>query len=293
MFKLNNLNYSAQRKLMIVLFSVIPIVLLVTFCYYPLVRMIEYSFTDWDGFAKTFKFVGIKNYITIFSKPEYLQVFSSSIYYFLATFVQMAIALYFATILSFNVKFKNFFKGVLFFPYLLNGVAIGFIFLYFYQPDGTLDTVMKVVGLGDYTQLWLGNPNIINISLATTSIWRYMGGNFVIFLGAIQSIDSEIYEAAEIDGANRWMQFKHIIIPNIKRIVVLNIILGISGALSVFEIPYIMTSGANGSKTFVIQTLDTAFKYQKLGLACAMAIVLLLISITVTLIQKKFLSEEA
>ncbi|GFP78325.1 carbohydrate ABC transporter permease [Clostridium fungisolvens] len=292
MFKVSKMSYNAQKKLIIVLFSVVPVALLLIFCYYPLVRMFEYSFTDWNGISKDFNIVFFDNYKTIFSKSEYFKVFKTSIYYFLATFVQMAIALYFATILSFKVKFKNFFKGAIFFPYLLNGVAIGFIFLYFFQPNGTLDTIMKAVGLGNYTQLWLGNPNIINISLAFTSIWRYMGGNFIIFLGTIQSIDGEIYEAAEIDGANRWRQFISIILPNIKRIVVLNIVLGINGALSVFEIPYIMTQGANGSKTFVIQTLDTGFKYQKLGLACSMAIVLLLISISVTLIQKKFLSEE-
>jgi multiple sugar transport system permease protein len=286
------MSYNAQKKLIIVLFSVVPVALLLIFCYYPLVRMVEYSFTDWNGISKDSNVVFFDNYKTIFSKSEYFKVFKTSIYYFLATFVQMAMALYFATILSFKVKFKNFFKGAIFFPYLLNGVAIGFIFLYFFQPNGTLDTIMKAVGLGNYTQLWLGNPNIINISLAFTSIWRYMGGNFIIFLGTIQSIDGEIYEAAEIDGANRWRQFISIILPNIKRIVVLNIVLGINGALSVFEIPYIMTQGANGSKTFVIQTLDTGFKYQKLGLACSMAIVLLLISISVTLIQKKFLSEE-
>ncbi|GKU27333.1 carbohydrate ABC transporter permease [Clostridium folliculivorans] len=292
MFKVSKMSYNAQKKLIIVLFSIVPVALLLIFCYYPLVRMVEYSFTDWNGISKDFNIVFFDNYKTIFSKSEYFKVFKTSIYYFLATFIQMAIALYFATILSFKVKFKNFFKGAIFFPYLLNGVAIGFIFLYFFQPNGTLDTIMKAVGLGNYTQLWLGNPNIINISLAFTSIWRYMGGNFIIFLGTIQSIDGEIYEAAEIDGANRWRQFISIILPNIKRIVVLNIVLGINGALSVFEIPYIMTQGANGSKTFVIQTLDTGFKYQKLGLACSMAIVLLLISISVTLIQKKFLSEE-
>ena len=89
-----------------------------------------------------------------------------------------------------------------------------------------------------------------------------------------------------MDGANRWNQFKYIIIPGIKEILFLNIILGVSGSLSVFDIPYIMTSGSNGTNTFVIQTIDTAFKYNKLGLASAMAIILLLIVIVVTVIQR-------
>ena len=252
--------------------------------------MFYYSFTKWDGFGAK-KFIGLENYIKIFTDPEYFSVFRVSLYYFLATFVQMGLALYFATILSFKVRFQNFFKGILFFPYLLNGVAIGFIFLFFFRPDGTLDTLLTAIGLGEHIQLWLGNPDIINISLAGTSVWRYMGFNFIIFLGAISSIDSEIYEAAQIDGANKWHQFIYIIFPSIKMIIQLNLILAISGALSAFEIPYIMTGGSNGSKTFVIQTVDTAFKYSKIGLGSAMAVVLLLIVIGVTVVQKRFFKE--
>ncbi len=292
MFKLPNVNYKTQRRIIIVAFSTVPLLLLLVFSYLPVMKMFQYSVTNWNGFSNQSEFVGLENYKTIFTNPEYFSVFKVSLYYFFATFVQMGLALYFATILSFKVKFKNFFKGVIFFPYLLNGVAIGFIFLYFFRPDGTLDTLLNLVGLGQYAQLWLGNPDIINISLAGTSVWRYMGFNFIIFLGAIQSISGEIYEAAEIDGANRWHQFRYIILPSIKRIVELNVILAISGAISVFEIPYIMTGGSNGSNTFVIQTVDTAFKYSKVGMASAMAVVLLIIVVIVTIIQKKVFGDK-
>ncbi len=287
-----NLSYKTQRKVIIVAFSLIPVVLLFTFAYLPVFNMFKYSFTDWNGYSKSYDYVGLENYKTIFTDSKYFTVFKVSLYYFAGSFVQLALALYFATILSFNVRFKNFFKGILFFPYLLNGVAIGFIFLFFFRPDGTLDTLMQSIGLGAYTQGWLLNPKIINISLAGASLWRYMGFNFIIFLGAISSIGKDVYEAAEIDGANRWHQFRHIILPSIKSIVQLNMILAISGAISAFDIPYIMTSGSNGSNTFVIQTVTTAFKYNKLGLASAMAVVLLFIVIIVTLLQKLLIKEE-
>jgi len=287
-----NLSYNTQRKIIIFAFSFIPVALLFTFAYLPVFNMFMYSFTNWNGYSKNFDFVGLDNYRTIFTDSKYFTVFKVSLYYFAGSFVQMGIALYFATILSTNVRFKNFFKGVLFFPYLLNGVAIGFIFLIFFRPDGTLDTLLQALGLGAYTQGWLLNPNIINISLAGASIWRYMGFNFVIFLGAISSISKDIYEAADIDGANRWHQFRHIILPSIKSIVQLNLILSISGAISAFDIPYIMTGGSNGSNTFVIQTVTTAFKYNKLGLASAMAVVLLFIVILVTLLQRIFIKED-
>ena len=282
----NRLSYSTQRKIIIFSFSLVPVLLLITFAYLPVINMFQYSFTDWNGFSKVKNYVGFENYTRLFTDPEYFVVFKVSLYYFVATFLQMGLALYFATILSFKVKFQNFFKGVLFFPYLLNGVAIGFMFLFFFRPEGTLDTVLSAIGLGEYVQLWLGNPDIINFSLAGTSVWRYMGFNFIIFLGAISSIPAEIYEAAEIDGANKWQQFKYIIIPSIKRILQLNLILAISGAISAFEIPFIMTGGSNGSMTFVIQTVDVAFKFGKVGLASAMAVVLLIIVIIVTLLQQ-------
>ncbi|WP_433946920.1 carbohydrate ABC transporter permease [Paenibacillus sp. SN-8-1] len=286
------MSYNNQRKIIIIAFSLIPVVLLFTFAYLPVINMFKYSFTNWNGYSDHYKWVGFKNYKTIFTDPKYFTVFKVSLYYFVATFVQMGLALYFATILSFKVRAKNFFKGVLFFPSLLNGVAIGFIFLFFFKPDGTLDTILKFLGLSSLSQGWLLNPNIINISLAGASIWRYMGFNFIIFLGAISSVGKDVYEASDIDGANKWHQFRHIIIPSIKRIVQLNLILGISGAISAFDIPYIMTGGSNGSNTFVIQTVDVAFKYSKLGLASAMAVVLLFIVVIVTVIQNMLSKKE-
>jgi len=291
LFKFSNLSYRAQRRLIIFFFSLVPVTLLIVFAYLPVVSMFRLSLTDWNGYSLEKTFVGLDNFKKIFTTPEYFSVFKVSLYYFVATFVQMGLALYFATILSFNVRMKGFFKGILFFPSLLNGVAIGFIFLFFFRPDGTLDTLLHALGLHNLP-LWLGNPDIVNISLAGTSIWRYMGFNFIIFLGAIASIDREIYEAADIDGANRWHQFLYIILPSIKMILQLNLILAISGAISAFDIPYIMTSGSNGSETFVIKTVDVAFKYGKFGLGSAMAVVLLLIVIIVTLIQRLAIKEE-
>ena len=139
---------------------------------------------------------------------------------------------------------------------------------------------------------WLGKPDIANFSLAGVSIWRYMGLNFVLFLGAIQSVPSELYEAAGIDGASKWQQFRYIIAPSIRPIIGLSLILAIAGSLAVFEIPFIMTGGANGTKTFVIQTIDLAFKFNKVGLASAAAIVLLVIILIVTWIQRVLIPDE-
>lgn len=266
--------------------------LLITFTYVPVANMLWYSFHSWDGLDPAMEPVGLSNYVRVFTDERYWRVFLVSLYYFAASFIQIGLALYFATVLSFSVRFRNFFKGVLFFPYLLNGVAVGFVFLYLFQPDGTLDTVLRLVGLEDATRYWLGDPDIANISLSATSVWRFMGLSFVLFLGAIQSIPTEIYEAAEIDGATRWHQFRFIIVPGIKRIISLSFILAISGSLSVFEIPFIMTGGANGTRTFVIQAYETAFQFRQMGLASAMAVVLLAVVLVVTWVQRRIAPDE-
>ena len=290
-FSSSSFTYKRQKVLIGTLFLIVPLALLLVFTYLPAINMFIYSFWKWDGLGSFDKYVGLQNYIDIFSKPEYFSVFSVSLYYFVGSIVQIALALYFATLVSFNVRFKNLFKGILFFPSLINGVAIAFTFLYFFQPDGGLDTVVKTFGVHT-PPLWLGDRGLINISLTGVSIWRYMGFNFVLFVGAIQSIPAEIYEASELDGAGRWQQFRYIILPGIRLIVTLNLILSVRGALSVFEIPYVMTSGMNGSTTFVIQTVNTAFKLNKVGLASAMAIVLLVLIVIVTIFQNVVLNEK-
>jgi len=265
--------------------------LLLLFTYWPALNLFYFSVTDWDGIDLEKNFIGLDNYVEVFTDPRIFSVFGVSLYYFAASFAQMAIALYFATILSFSTRFSSLFRGILFFPYLINGVAIGFVFLYLFQPGGTLDTVLGWFGMVDPPQ-WLGDPDIVNWSLSGTSVWRYTGMNFVLFLGAIQSIPHDLYEAADLDGASRWQQFWAIIFPGIRRVIGLSFILAISGSLAVFEIPFIMTGGANGSATFVIQTLQTAFTFRNVGLASAMAVVLLAIVLVVTWIQRKVFPDE-
>ncbi|MEU2776718.1 sugar ABC transporter permease [Streptomyces sp. NPDC007162] len=280
-----------SRRLTPWLFLLAPLALLITFTYAPLVNMLAYSFTDWDGVSPELHYTGAHNYAEIFTRPDLFEVFLVSGYYLVASAVQIVAALYFATVLSFDVRFRNFFKGVLFFPSLINGVAIGFVFLYFFQDGGTLDSVLALFGVHT-DHAWLGTPVSANTSLAGVSVWRYLGLNFVLFLGAIQSIPGELYEAAELDGAGRWQQFRHIIAPGIRPVVTLTVILSVSGSLSVFEVPYIMTGGATGTETFVTQTVKLAFQYNKTGLASAAAVVLLLIVLAVTWLQRRLVPDD-
>ncbi|UOY92238.1 sugar ABC transporter permease [Ectobacillus sp. JY-23] len=288
---MSKLSYKAQRYIILFSFLLIPLTLLVTFTYYPATQLFYYSFTSWDGLSPEKNWVGLGNYKEIFSSSDMFKVFGTSIYYFIGGLVQLALALYFAVILNSKVRGKNFFKATLFLPFIMNSVAIALIFTVFFDPKGTLNSFLTLLGLEYWKQSWLGNPDLINYSLAFTSIWRYMGLNLIIFFGVLQSIPQDVYEAAKIDGASEWQQFRYITLPSIRRILELNMILTISGAISVFEIPFIMTKGANGSMTFVIQTVDTAFRFSNIGLASAMAIVLLAVVVVVISLQRILLKE--
>lgn len=288
----SSLSYKKQKTIISVLFLLVPVGLVLLFTYYPAVSMLFYSFTKWDGMGDA-KFIGLDNYAKILSTPDYWKPLTVSIYYFVASFLQIGAAVGIAYLLSFGCKGADLFKSVYFFPSLINSVAIGFMFLIVLTPKtGTLDQILNMIGLGSLIKPWLEDPDIVNISLAGVSMWRYIGNNIVMFAAAMASISPDILEAARVDGANRWQQLKSIVIPGISTILGLQLFLAITGSLSAFEIPYIITGGSNGSTTFLIKIVKDGINNGRVGLGSAMSIVLLVICIVVTVIQKLVFRED-
>ena len=278
-----------QQAIIIVLFMAVPLALLLTFTYFPFAEMFKFSFYKMKYVGER-EFIGLKNYIDVFKRDDCFQALWLSVYYMCGAVVQLALALYLAAILSFKVKGGNFFKGCMFFPYLINGIAIGSIFKFFYTRGFVFDTVLQWFGFElENLPYWLKDTSINNVSLVATSVWKYFGNNMVLFIGAMMSVDNELYEAAMLDGANKWQQFKYIMLPSIKTIVMLNLIMSITGSLSAFEPPFvIMSGGANGTATYFVKMHEIAHTSQKVGLASAMAIILLLIIFAATVLQKLF-----
>ncbi len=277
-----------QKVLVMIAFMIIPLLLLFVFTYLPFAEMFGFSFYNMK-YVGARKFVGWDNYLKVFQRKDCFGALKLSLYYMVGSIVQLGLALYLATMLSFKVRGGKIFKGFMFFPYLINGIAIGFIFKFFYTRGFVFDTVLQWCGFNlDQLPYWLRDQRINNISLVGTSVWRYFGQNMVLFIGAIMSVDSTLYESAMLDGANKFHQFRYIILPSIKTIVMLNVILSITGSLSAFEPPYVITSGANGTGTYFVVMHEIAHTQQKVGLASAMAIVLLVIILFATLLQKLF-----
>jgi raffinose/stachyose/melibiose transport system permease protein len=288
-----NISYKWQKYFILFGFLTIPLALLFAFSLYPAASMFYFSLTDWDGLGFDQKFIGLANYKEIFTRPEIFGAFKNNLYYFVGGLLQTAIALYFAVILNGRLRGKYAFRVLLFLPYVLHSVATVIMFRNVYHAEyGSLNIFLGVIGLESWQQLWLGNPHLVNFSLAFISMWKYFGLSMVIFIGALQSIPRDLYEASTIDGASSWQNFKFITMPSLRRVIELMLILTLTGALEAFDIPYIMMLGANGSSTFVIQTIDMAFSFNKSGLASAMAIILLLIVLFFILIQRKVLFRE-
>lgn len=275
-----------QRIVIMISFMSVPLLLLIVFSYLPFLKMFEFSFFNMKYIGER-KFIGLDNYRDVLTDKEVMESLKLTLYYFLGSFVQLALALYFATMLSFKTKGGSFFKGTIFFPYLISGIAMGFMFRFFYTRGFVLDTVLGWLGFNtDNLPFWLRDKGVNNMALVASSVWKYMGQNMVLFIGAIMSVDKELYEAASLDGANRWQQFRYIILPGIKTIVVLNMILSITGSLSAFEPPYVITGGTRGTSTYFLLMHNMAHRHQKVGKASAMALILFGLILVVTLAQK-------
>src|SRR5574344_1007169 len=178
-----------QQRKIIIAFTIIPLILLFLFTYLPFGEMASFSFYKMK-YVGSREFVGLQNYKDLFARKDIFGTLKISLYYMAGSLVQLVLALLLATILSFKMKGGNFFKGVLFFPFMINGIAIGFIFKFFFTHGYVFDTALSWFGIPIETlPYWLRTQGLNNVSLVGTSVWRYMGQNMVLFIGAIMSVD--------------------------------------------------------------------------------------------------------
>lgn len=201
-----------QQVIICAAFAIIPLLLLLVFTYIPFGEMVKFSFYKMKYTTPVEKreFVGLENYIDVFTRKDCFGALKLSLYYIVGALVQLVLALFLATLLSFKVKGGNLFKGFIFFPYLISGIAVGFIFKFFFTRGFVFDSILQLCGFSlDNLPYWLKDQSVNNWTLVSTSVWRYLGQMMVLFIGAIMSVDAELYEAAELDGANKFQQFKY------------------------------------------------------------------------------------
>jgi multiple sugar transport system permease protein len=279
-----------QKLLMIVAFLTIPLVLLIVFSYIPIGFNVFLSFTNWDG-VSPIRVIGLRNYQRIFSDPQYLLLFRNCLWYMLVAIPQLLLSFILAILVNGKFRGINVFKAILIFPYLLNGIIVSAIFIMFYQNTGALNTLLKTVGLSVLTRNWLQDLAVVNPAIASISIWRYYGMAFVMFFGALQSVPDELYESAAIDGCSKWHEIWYISIPFIKKVLFINVLLSISGSIQVFEIPYIMLGGSNGTATPVIQ-IQQSMTDNRVGFAAAMSVVVFIVVVLSVGLQRILVKDE-
>lgn len=281
-----------QRRIFILVSLAIPVLLLVGFVVFPAVDLFRMSFTDWDGLSPTSNFIWFENYIDMFHNPDLWQSLRNNAVYFFAHLLMIPVELAFAVLLNSKLRGAKFYKTMVFMPYIINGVAISYAFSYFFSPiNGAFNSILEALKLGMLSQSWLSDPKIVNFVLAFVSLWRYSGYHIVLFLAALQSVSKDIQEAAIIDGANTWQMFRYIQIPSIMLMVDFILFDNIRGALQVFDIPFVMTSGGPGyaSSTFTLYTIKTAFTFSDFGLASTMAVAIMVLIIVIYVVQNKII----
>lgn len=282
-----------QKSILLACFLAIPTILLFVFVLYPGFKLALISFTDWDGINPSYNYVGLKNYTQVFQRKDIWQSLKNNNLYFMLHLLFIPIEMYLAMLLDRYIKKSEFFKTIVFMPYIINGVAIAYMFSFLYSSeDGVLNGLLALGSIGKIR--WLSDPKIVNYSLVVVSLWRFTGVHIILFLAGLQSINKDMLEAALIDGASVLQQFVKIIIPNMKSILSIVLFLNVRGALMVFDIPFVMTSGGPGtsSTTFALHTVKTAFEFSNFGLACAMAIVLIVAIIVISIVQGLVLEPE-
>lgn len=246
------------------------------------------SFTDWyiDRLL-TPKFIGIENYINIFNSAELRIALSNTVIFAVATVVlKNVLGLFFAILVTSKlVKMKNYYRVVLFFPYIMSFVVIGLIFSSIYHPQGVLNSFLGSISGGAWKVNWLGNRTMAMISISIMDVWQSMGFHMIIYIAGLMSIPKDCYEAAEIDGANRLQTFGKITMPLIMSTFNTNLILSIITGLKVFTQVYVLTNGGPGNATQVISTAGyKLFGEGRLGISSAYNVLLTAIITVICLV---------
>lgn len=269
----------------IALYLCIPVIWYVFSVFVPLVTAVFYSLFEWKG-GPNKTFIGIENYITLLKDGTFWQSFGHNIYLVVACIIgQVGIAFIFVLILNSKlVKLKGIHRTFGFFPSTISAVCIGFIGMMIYDyKRGILNWVLEATGHADKVQVWLNNPKLVMFLVAIPLVWQYIGYYMVILLSAIASVDTEIFESAEIDGASAFQKAIHITLPLIKNTLLVCITLCVAGNMKAFDHIYTMTEGGPGTSSMVMAMYGykISFAQMNMGYGSAVSVGIFIVSLIV------------
>ncbi len=245
------------------------------------------SFMQWDGFT-AMNFVGLENFVKLFHDRTFLISLINTVYYAVFSIVLTMIAsLALAVLLNKKIKGVKFFRSSIFFPYVASIVAVGVVWNMLLQKDfGPVNEFLRFIGIANPPG-WTASVNWAMPSIILVSIWKGMGYYMIIYLAALQDIPTPLYEAATIDGANKWQQFRYITFPMLTPATFFTVMMLTINSFKTFDLVYIMTEGGPGQATTMLVNYiyNQSFVSWNYGAASSASMILFLIVGTITLIQ--------
>jgi len=267
------------------------LVLVVVFVYYPVIDNFWLSLFSWNAFSPHDTWVGLDNYRNLVSDSVFWSALRNNTYFALCSVVfQVGLGLVVAAVLEETLihRFRVFFRTVYFIPAVISITVVGLLFQELYDPQiGLIDGVFQGIGHPGWSHAWLGEGMTAMWSIIAMSQWQNIGYIAMLFIVAIQKIPTDLYEAAAIDGASRIGRFVHITVPMVQEMTVLTLIITISGAYMVFNEVTVTTAGGpeNASQVLGTWMYQSAFMYDKMGYAAAIASVIFLITFSIAAVQ--------
>jgi raffinose/stachyose/melibiose transport system permease protein len=262
-------------------FSIGAIVLYSLFMVIPGLMGFYLSFTNWNRYSSDIKFVGFDNFALIFSRQNYWHSISNTIIFTLVTIVlKTVIALMLALLLTEGLKrFSNFHRAVIYLPAIIPMLVVGIVFRSILHPTtGLFNEFIGSIGLDILAQRWLTNPDIALYSVISVDVWKGVGFIMVILIAGLQVIPSEYYEAAQIDGANKWDELWNITLPLLIPTLTVTTVLNLLYGLKVFDIVWVLTNGGPGYATETVYTVVfKEFSKGRYGVSTALSTLLFVI----------------
>lgn len=274
----------------------LPTILIFGFLFViPTITSFYYSLTDWNINRRVISFIGLENFRELFSDVKFRSTLGNTLTYsFSVTFVRNFLGLFLAILLNnAQLKGRNLFRTIIFLPYVIAPVVIGYLFTAIYNPaQGILNQSLRAFGMGFLAQDWLNDPNIALFSTIMTDVWRTTGFSMVIYLAGLQAIPHELYESAEIDGANGRWKLTNVTLPLLAPSITINVVLALIGTMKVFVMILVLTNGGPGYATEVINTyIMSTFSLGLYGSGTAANIILSFLIIVIALPVLLFLKK--
>jgi multiple sugar transport system permease protein len=281
---------SASRKpgTVAVLMLLPAAVLIVTFLLVPIGLTFILAFTNARLISpEPAHFVGADNFVNLFTDATFWASLRNTIIFTIVIVpLQSALALGLAVLVNTKTRGTNFFRTVYFLPVVTSIVVVSMLWLFLYQPNGLINATLAKFGIAGPD--WLGNPRTALLALILMSAWQAMGFHMVVWLSGLQTIAGELYEAASIDGATRWQQFRNVTWPGLRQTRTFILITITIAAFGLFSQVNIMTQGGplNATSTLVFQAVRSGFQQQQTGYASAISLVFFVLVLAVSLTQR-------